>query len=366
MLVETLRADWTARGASARVCDLPEFDGGALTLGAGTKLAEARGDRRDEAAEGERAIALVSVAIGRPLDPSAAAHVRRALAKAREGDAPLALTHLALAGAGHLDDPREDARCLFIADGLMKAGIPPRTILAALGSQPAPADLERAYNPDQPRVPAGNGRPSGRWTSGDWSDEASANGEGAPPPAQQSEGGQDQGVQIADASDDWLQYVNPISSAEAAGRGGPPFNGPGPWAQHQEGVKRALQDYRAHGFVIVSDHATAVMVPGFPTPRVYDFIVFDPIAKVYVGVEVKTTMYDTIFFDRDQVDKDVALYKTGGIVLTLGERVTEVAYEAYCKRCSYIDLRSLSLFLRLWETGVEVHRHPYPGGADFI
>jgi hypothetical protein len=67
---------------------LPEFDGGALTLGAGTKIAEARGDRRDEAAEGERAVALVSVALGRPLDASAATHVRRALAKAREGDAP--------------------------------------------------------------------------------------------------------------------------------------------------------------------------------------------------------------------------------------------------------------------------------------
>jgi hypothetical protein len=88
MLVETLRADWAARGTNARVRALPEFDGGALTLGAGTKIAEARGDRRDEAAEGERAVALVSVALGRPLDASAATHVRRALAKAREGDAP--------------------------------------------------------------------------------------------------------------------------------------------------------------------------------------------------------------------------------------------------------------------------------------
>ena len=79
---------------------LPEFDGGALTLGAGTKLAEARADRSDEAAEDERAVALVSVALGRPLDASATTHVRRAVAKARDGDAPLALTHLALAGAG--------------------------------------------------------------------------------------------------------------------------------------------------------------------------------------------------------------------------------------------------------------------------
>jgi hypothetical protein len=173
MLVETLRADWAARGTNARVSALPEFDDGALTLGAGTKLAEARGDPRNESAECERAVALVSVMLGCPLDPSAATHVRRALMKAREGDAPLALTRLALAGAGRLTEPREDARRLFIADGLMKAGVPPRTILAALGDAPAPADCERAYNPDQPRVPAGSGRESGQWTSGDGQAESS-------------------------------------------------------------------------------------------------------------------------------------------------------------------------------------------------
>jgi hypothetical protein len=75
MLVETLRADWAARGANTRVSALPEFANGALTLGAGTKLSETCADRRDEAAEGERAVALVSVALGRPLDASAATHV---------------------------------------------------------------------------------------------------------------------------------------------------------------------------------------------------------------------------------------------------------------------------------------------------
>jgi hypothetical protein len=44
MLVETLRADWTARGANARVSALPVFDGGALTLGAGTTLSWAGGE----------------------------------------------------------------------------------------------------------------------------------------------------------------------------------------------------------------------------------------------------------------------------------------------------------------------------------
>jgi hypothetical protein len=365
MLLQTLRADWTARGANARVSALPEIENGALTLGAGTNLAEARVDRRDEAAEAERAVSLVSVALGRPLDASAAKHVRRAVAKAREGDAPLALTHLALAGVGRLTEPREDARRLFIADGLMKAGVAPRTILELLGAPPAPTDLNRAYNPDQPRVPAGSGRPSGQWTSGDWGDETGEADDAATsaPNAGASSGAG--GVQIADASDDWYRYLNPISPAEAAGRGGPPFNGPGPLAQHQEGVKQALQDYQAHGFVVVADQATAVIIPGFATPRFYDFIVFDPIDKVYIGVEVKTTMYDTIFFDRSQVDKDLAVYVTGGEIPKLGEQVTEVAYEAYCTRCPYINLRTVWLFLRLWSAGVEVHLHPYPGGAGF-
>jgi hypothetical protein len=76
-------------------------------------------------------------------------------------------------------------------------------------------------------------------------------------------------------------------------------------------------------------------------------------------------MYDTIFFDRSQVDKDLAVYVTAGEIPKLGERVTAVAYEAYCTRCPSINLRSVWLFLRLWSAGVEVHLHPYPGGAGF-
>jgi hypothetical protein len=114
------------------------------------------------------------------------------LAKAREGDAPLALTHLALAGAGRLTDPRDDARRLFIADGLMKAGVAPATILAALGDAPPPDALDRAYNPDQPRVPAGNGIVSGRWTVEDW-----AVNDGT---ATESHPARSSDVQVADAS----------------------------------------------------------------------------------------------------------------------------------------------------------------------
>jgi hypothetical protein len=95
MLVETLRADWSARGVDVRVTALPEFADGALMLGAGTKIADASAP--DRATEADRAVALITVAIGRPLDELQRAHARRALATAREGDAALALTKLSLA-----------------------------------------------------------------------------------------------------------------------------------------------------------------------------------------------------------------------------------------------------------------------------
>jgi hypothetical protein len=53
---------------------------------------------------------------------------------------------------------------LFVADELIEAGVTPRTLMKAQGFDPAPLDLLKAnFNPDQPRIPAGSGRDSGRW-----------------------------------------------------------------------------------------------------------------------------------------------------------------------------------------------------------
>ena len=290
MLLETLRADWAARATNARVSPLPEFAGGALTLGAGTKLAEARDGRRDEATEGERAVALVSVALGRPLDVSAATHVRRALAKAREGDAPLALTHLALAGAGRLTEPREDARRLFIADGLMKAGVSPRRSskrsarhrskpISTAPTTPTSRACRRATDGRADSGRAGIGRTKRARRSAAKPEHPAS--PVAPPAAKP--------VQIADASENWAQYLNPIASTEAAQTGGA-----APYAQHQLGVAAAIAHYEALGYSIYSGRATAVKVPGFSSPRFYDFVVQSP-DGVLIGVEVKTTLGETIF-----------------------------------------------------------------------
>ncbi len=42
----------------------------------------------------------------------------------------------------------------------------PRALMKGLGLDPAALDALEKFNPDQPRVPAGSGRASGRWGSG--------------------------------------------------------------------------------------------------------------------------------------------------------------------------------------------------------
>jgi hypothetical protein len=53
-----------------------------------------------------------------------------------------------------------------VADELIEAGVAPAALMKAQGFDPAPLALLK-YSPEQPRVPAGSGRESGQWTSGD-------------------------------------------------------------------------------------------------------------------------------------------------------------------------------------------------------
>jgi hypothetical protein len=55
---------------------------------------------------------------------------------------------------------------LFMADELIEAGDTPVPLMKAQGFDPAPLALLKAnFNQAQPRVPSGNGRESGEWTS---------------------------------------------------------------------------------------------------------------------------------------------------------------------------------------------------------
>jgi hypothetical protein len=136
----------------------------ALVLGAGTVLVK----RNTDGAlmmdgEEEKLLTLLSVAHGRPIGTSVLKSFRRASDCAKAGDACMASMHVALALPA-FRDPSDASRRLFIAEGLLAKGAHPRGVWTALEFDPAPLDaLEKEYNPNQLRVPAGNGRPSGRW-----------------------------------------------------------------------------------------------------------------------------------------------------------------------------------------------------------
>ena len=178
MLVERLRAQWRAREQSRDIREAPVFETDGLVLGAGTLLTNA-GDGRpaEELADGDtRLDALLSVAYGRRIDPHALGHVKAAATRWRQGDQARASLHLALSRLGRLSRPDDAAKRLFMADGLMSAGIAPEAILKALEDQTAPAAAVWKYNANQTRVPAGSGRASGEWASTGGGGRAAATG----------------------------------------------------------------------------------------------------------------------------------------------------------------------------------------------
>jgi hypothetical protein len=170
MLAEDIEKAWVAHAKSTAFFPTPTFIDNALTLGAGTKIAPAIAEHSQEATFDceARTIALLAAAFDRPLDSKVIAHFRRGLQKQAEGDNLTAAVHLALMGLPRLERGDGASRRLFVTDRLLRAGVTPETIFMALGLDPQPrAESIVKYNPDQPRVPAGNGRTSGQWMSGD-------------------------------------------------------------------------------------------------------------------------------------------------------------------------------------------------------
>jgi hypothetical protein len=131
-----------------------------LVLGAGTLLAKLDGKARPIEADQERIWTLLAVAYGEKISQAVFGSLRRVAKHWKSGDKSLATIHLAQMG---LPDIGEDAVYrLSLAAELIDAGVAPRELARELGFDPA-ADLAK-YNPDQPRVPAGNHRLSGEWS----------------------------------------------------------------------------------------------------------------------------------------------------------------------------------------------------------
>jgi hypothetical protein len=139
-----------------------------LVLGAGTVLAPSRGSARNIVIDplGQRLPALLAAAHMRNPSYSDLAHLRKAADCWNHQEDALASMHLALSRLEKLREPEADAHRLFLADGLLNNGVPADEIVIAVEMGPAAFERLRKYSPDQPRVPAGSGRPSGQWTSG--------------------------------------------------------------------------------------------------------------------------------------------------------------------------------------------------------
>lgn len=136
-----------------------------LTLGSGTILARIHEDMPARLAiegEEERILALISAALGKTAQARIIGNLQRASEQWARGDKCLAHFHLAFAGLPQIDET--DAARLALAGEALAKGASPAELLKALGLDGDSLDA-RKFNPDQPHVPAGNGREGGRWTS---------------------------------------------------------------------------------------------------------------------------------------------------------------------------------------------------------
>jgi hypothetical protein len=162
-----LRDAWKERARDVPIQSVLHFTPEGLVFGASTVLVPADGCRRLRNLKGQEAriLALLSAAYGEVISPRILGNIDRAAKSWREGDNCLAYIHLAHAGLQEPQDPYESARCLFMADALLKTGTSPWAILKALRFDAAYIDaVGKLYNPLEPRVPKGNGRISGQWT----------------------------------------------------------------------------------------------------------------------------------------------------------------------------------------------------------
>jgi hypothetical protein len=145
------------------------FTAAGLALGRGTLLAAFAKDKpkKGQQPAGQvfrdgdeaRALSLLAAAYGKPLAESGVQIIRLAGRSYRSGQKMLARFYLSLIGLPGIGEMA--AYRLFRAERLLEKGACPSDLLKALGFPEAARDLAK-YSPEQPRVPKGSGRESGR------------------------------------------------------------------------------------------------------------------------------------------------------------------------------------------------------------
>ncbi len=146
----------------------PTIGDAALILGRGSLLARNDPGARHGVREGDadRLTVLLAAAYGHAVSPLVPHFAKRASQRWRRGEVALAHIELAFARLPRLAT-EEGAFRLFLAEALLDDGRAPQNLARHLGLPLArpPAHSLVKYDPDQPRVPAGSGRASGRWGS---------------------------------------------------------------------------------------------------------------------------------------------------------------------------------------------------------
>lgn len=166
---QRLREAWHARERAFPIHSVLHLAPEGLVLGAGTVLVPTMAARRLTSLDGQeaRVLALLSAAYGKAVAPAVLGNIARAADAWRRGDDCLAYIHLAHSRLSELQHAHEAARRLFLAERFLEAGGSPQGVLEALNLDAAHIEaVEKAYNPAEPRVPAGSGRISGEWTRG--------------------------------------------------------------------------------------------------------------------------------------------------------------------------------------------------------
>ncbi len=156
--IGALKASWTARSRLAPFYPFITWTREGPRLGAATLLA--RGSAREDG----RLLALLSVAVGYAVSANVLKHLVCAEAEFERGDLAKSAMHVALTGLPALTGSA-GARRHHIAAGILDhAFLTPLGLLKACEFDCREIESLAKYNPDEPRVVAGN-PDGGQWTS---------------------------------------------------------------------------------------------------------------------------------------------------------------------------------------------------------
>ncbi|WP_395541044.1 RHS repeat-associated core domain-containing protein [Neotabrizicola sp. sgz301269] len=135
-------------------------------------------------------------------------------------------------------------------------------------------------------------------------------------------------------------------------------NGPNNRITGLLGVRKVAIELEILGYDIWG-FEVRTLVPGYFGPRIYDIVIYDGHHGIYVGVEVKSTLLDTIRLQPGQVAKDVVVAKVGGFAPSLGVTIHGVRYETACFGCGYVDVRvgAAKLIDQLTHAGIVIRRN---------